>query len=620
MSDSLTTYCLLHDGSAAPVLVKHNNNTFHDLSCNATAKDARVLLQSGFPGLSLDSNTLLSPALQLNGDLAGFDDEQLRAFAEAERIRKHQVSFTSYTIEPDNRLCVISNNAQSLNNFLNIYGGVLDITPLLIKGSHPDYSEVTEFTISTDNSRYRVEYSSRSPVDSHKCTYCGLCGKLCPEACISEKLFFDFDKCTFCRECEKVCPSGAVDIYAVEEHILEIPALLTLGDTKVELPANSQNFYHEATINQYLSTLFASQVDEVITCDPAICQFSSRSRSGCDLCIHACPFDAISGDEQILIDGLKCQECGRCAGICPTGAIQYRRFDDQMFFEFFRTFPLKKQSIVVFGSEKELHSFWWHHHGTTFDNHLFLEYPCTSALSALHLISLLAHGASQVIILKADADDNPFAQKCIDQVNRLVETVFDTSSRVTATTIQGYLSPGPGNENSPLLSKNYTDLNYSNRRQKLSSIFEHALSNLGKTVTVQNDEDTLFHSIICDEEKCTQCLACLNECKIGALSADPSSLTLSWTGSLCTGCTACVDICPENALSTGSEVVISQSYFQAAIAAQAEPMRCKECGKIFGTKKSFDRVMKILASQKMDHDGHFEFCEDCRVIKLLESE
>ena len=64
MSVSLTTYCLLHDGSAAPVLVKHNNNTFHDLSCNATAKDARVLLQSGFPGLSLDSNTLLSPALR----------------------------------------------------------------------------------------------------------------------------------------------------------------------------------------------------------------------------------------------------------------------------------------------------------------------------------------------------------------------------------------------------------------------------------------------------------------------------------------------------------------------------------------------------------------------------
>jgi ferredoxin len=149
---------------------------------------------------------------------------------------------------------------------------------------------------------------------------------------------------------------------------------------------------------------------------------------------------------------------------------------------------------------------------------------------------------------------------------------------------------------------------------------EHAVSNLDKTVTVQNDEDALFHSIICDEEKCTQCLACLNECKIGALSADPSSLTLSWSGSLCTGCTACVDICPENALSTGMQAVISQAYFHPAIAAQAEPMRCKQCGKIFGTKKSFDRVMEILAREKMDHDGHFEFCEDCRVIKLLESE
>jgi ferredoxin len=109
-------------------------------------------------------------------------------------------------------------------------------------------------------------------------------------------------------------------------------------------------------------------------------------------------------------------------------------------------------------------------------------------------------------------------------------------------------------------------------------------------------------------------------CNIQALSADPSALILSWTGALCTGCTSCVDVCPENALSIGKEIHITHQFFQPAIAAQAEPMRCRECGKVFGTRKSFERVMEILAKQKLDHDGHFEYCEDCRVIKLLESE
>lgn len=620
MSNGFTTYCLIHDGSAAPVLEKRLNSNFQDLSNNSLTEDSRVLLHSGFPGLSQESPTMLSPALQLNGDLAGFDDKQLRLFAEAERIRKNQAYFSSYTIDPDNRLCVISDNAQSLNTFLNIYGGVLDLVPLLIKGSHPDFSEVTELGISFNKNSYRIEYSTRSPVDLNKCTYCSLCGKICPEACISERLYFDFEKCSFCRECENVCPTDAIDIYTVEQNVLDIPAILALGDTNVEVPENSQSFYHETNLNEYLSTLFPCQVDEVISCNHSMCQFSSRSKSGCDKCIQVCPAGAISGEEQIVINALKCIECGRCSGICPTGSIQYHRFDDTTFIEFFRTFPFKKKTIVVIGSAQELHNFWWHHHGTSFDNHLFLEYPLSEAISSLHLTFLLAHGASYVIVLKSEQTNAQLGQQIIDQVNRLLKDIFDESDRILISTAKDYPSLIPQTGDKSLLFENYNDLNYHNRRQKLSSIFDYALAHSEKPITLQYDDGSLFHSILCREDACTQCLACLNECKIQALSADPSSLTLSWTGALCTGCEACVDVCPENALSTGKDISINTSYFQPVIAAQAEPMRCKECGKIFGTKKSFERVMEILAKQKMDHDGHFEYCEDCRVVKLLESE
>ena len=414
MSKGFTTYRLIQDGSAASVFDRQVTNSFHDLSTHSTVEVSEVQLQSGFPGLNQDSQVILSPALQLNGDIAGLNDQQLHLFAEAERIRKNKTSFSSYTIEPDNRVCVISNDVSSLNRFLDTYGGILDITPLLMKGSHPDFGEVTELDLSYDENHYRIEYSTRSPVDHKKCTYCGLCGSTCPVACISEKLFFDFETCTFCRDCEKICPTGAIDIYAVEQNIIEVPALLALGDTNLEVPENAQNFYHEKTLEKFLSTLFPCQVDEFISCNHNICQFSSRTDAGCDECIRACSFGAIKGKEQIVINSLKCTECGRCAGVCPTGAIEYHRFEDSMFNEFFRLFQLEPETIVLFGSEEELHRFWWQHRDSRFDNHLFLESPRADALSAFHLLYMLAHGASHVIILDSGQDKNQVIQRTID--------------------------------------------------------------------------------------------------------------------------------------------------------------------------------------------------------------
>ena len=488
MSNGFITYCLVHDGSASPALHKHRDRSLQEISSPALSEDHTILLQSGFPRMSRESQTLLSPALQLNGDLAGFDDEQLHCFAEAERIRKNQASFSSYTIEADNRLCVISNDSRSLNRFLDTYGGILDITPLLVKESHPDFSQITDLAVSFTGSAWRIEYSIRSPVDQNRCSYCGLCGRLCPETCISETLFFDFETCSFCRECEKTCPTAAIDIYAVEQKILEVPAVLALGDTTVQGTEETRNFYREEHLESYLATLFPSQVEEVITCNHAICQFSSRSKTGCDQCLQVCAFEALSGDEKIVIDGFKCTECGRCAGICPTGAIQYKRFDDTAFIEFFRTFHLKENAVVVLGSELELHRFWWAHRGNSFDNHLFLEYPRLNALSALHFIFLLFHGASRVVLLEDAADKRPINRKSVDQANKLLEAVLKDPSRVSVSTIRDYPANRPTIEEKALLPRIYRDLAYTNRRQKLASLLQHAVADHQGTIILHSDE------------------------------------------------------------------------------------------------------------------------------------
>ncbi len=50
--------------------------------------------------------------------------------------------------------------------------------------------------------------------NSSKCTFCGLCGAICPGKAIEvgkidKKLHFESDKCIYCGKCVKICPTSA---------------------------------------------------------------------------------------------------------------------------------------------------------------------------------------------------------------------------------------------------------------------------------------------------------------------------------------------------------------------------------------------------------------------------
>ena len=44
----------------------------------------------------------------------------------------------------------------------------------------------------------------------------------------------------------------------------------------------------------------------------------------CEICIPACPFEAITMKEKAQINIAKCTGCGECVSICPTNAISLR--------------------------------------------------------------------------------------------------------------------------------------------------------------------------------------------------------------------------------------------------------------------------------------------------------
>lgn len=621
MSKFFPTCLLVQEGSNAPEL-QITEVDLHPGSTLSPEQGKTILLSGGYSSISPESGYPLSAALQLNHTLATFSPKELETIARAELTRINEVNYRSYTSETDNRVCVVGDSADVLNRFIDTYGGMLDIEPLLLKGYHPDIPTVTELNLEGHGRGCRLDYQIRSPINLEQCTYCGACGPACPEQCISENLFLDYDSCTFCKACEEVCESKAIDVHSALTKVLDIPAVIILGDVRVDLPKGTDCVYYEESLADYFATLFPCQIDEVVTCNNSICQYSGRLGRGCDLCFSSCRYGAISqGPNGVDVDSHKCEECGACVSACPTGALQNERFNDSSFVSYFSTVNIPQDGTVVVGDEQSLHGLWWRQQGNRREKVFFLHYDKLESLSFFHCMFLLSRGARRVVFLEGRKQNNKGAmlQKQIDLATEMLTRLYDIEDALVRCSFEDFDSvmdlPLSG-------SFGYAagDERFANRRQSLAVALEPLVNGSGRQVDMQPEGYIPFANVNCNRDRCTQCMACINDCRIQALSADPQQLTLNYVGAMCVGCGLCVRICPEDALTISQNFTLAGEFFAPAELARAEAMACKSCGKVFGTRKSYDRVMAILSKKEAVDTSHFEYCDTCRVVKLFESE
>lgn len=611
-------YLLKDTGAATPQFSREKA-----VPLSRSTNPENIVLRSGFFQNDEPAGFPLSAALQLNGDCTAMGPVELAAFGEAEIEKHHRISYRSYDVEPNYRVCVIADSAASLEKFSDTYGGILEIEPLLVGTYHEGFSHAEELEITASKRGYKLSYIAKSPVNFERCTYCGLCGRICPERCISENLYLDFGSCTFCIDCENNCPENAIDLHGIERISLEIPAIIVLGEPQLSLPERKTAIFHEDQVTDFLATIYSCRVDEVITCDHAICHLNggAGAEAGCRACLQSCSFGAVAiADREIVIDPFLCTECGACVSACPTGAIQNQKLTDSSFLEFFRSFELKQNTTVVIGSAADLKRLWWYSDRQRFDSTLFVEMVQSESLSPLHLLFLVAHGAAGVWVLSQQDATAENLRKSIDEVNLMLERWFDSTGICRICEPDELSADLLRDRSKSALPQQYRDLGFVNRRHKLSTVMEFLAGCAQRDITLEQGDVRFFGTVRCNEERCTQCLACLNCCPIGALSADPENLTLGWNGGLCVGCRSCVEACPEHALTYAPLALLDNDYFTFRIIAEAEPIRCEECGKVFGTKKSFERVIEILSRKQQNPPDHLQYCEDCRVLKLLENQ
>jgi len=620
----MTTYSghFLTAGKINPPSYSTKSLTFSPgLPFDAVADENKtLLLAGGFPAIHPDSSIPLSPTLQLNADLGDFSSEEITALAKAELKRLNSQSYRSFVQDADPRLTVLSADAALLHTFVDTYGGILQIDALLTTGYDPSFTTAHRIKITQDNKGLIVHFTVKQPVDLSRCNYCGNCGLTCPENCLNEELFLDFDRCTLCQKCTESCHQEAIDLHLVEERELYTPALLPLEGVEVSLPDSKKHIYSERNLPAFFKRIYASEIEEIIHWNAESCQYSARLGYGCRLCVDACSHQALHQNKKgVEPDHSACVECGACLAACPTGALQYQRFTDKNFIEYFTDFPLQPGSTVVLGNESSLHKFWWYGEKRAYPNVFFMEHPQPAALHAMHLLLLFAQGAAKILILTQNKDST---RKQITSSKQILKELFgheqDLQLLSEIGNLPSLLMQAGG---IPLTQTSFPASTGTGRREILLEIIQFlSVSNTAaKDIPAPGSED--FATVSCDGEKCTGCMACVGECRIGALRTDGKGYSLSHTPALCVRCGICVTICPENALGIQPGLLLADDFFSERLLAQTEPAKCKSCGKIFGTRKSLEKVISLLAARGMwdRSDDLLEYCENCRVITLYKS-
>ena len=409
---------------------------------------------------------------------------------------------------------------------------------------------------------------------------------------------------------------------------------------------------------------------------PSLCAHSRNEQIGCSACIDVCSARAIRSDALlkgkagarprrntpatpdpggqgggIVVDAHLCVGCGACTTVCPSGALGYALPGTQDQGRRMRTLLATyrraggKDAALLIHSEGA---------GQRLIDELGRAASVDAAVQGMparvlpmpvwHTASIgldlwlmaLAQGASQVWVLLTDEEAPEYRSALAEQMavaqallaglglaGTHLRTIELRDARDLPALDQALrATPAQG------VARACEAMAQAEKRSTLELALDHLLTTapaagrLPEAIALPA-AGAPWGSLALDAGKCTLCLSCVGACPASALADNPDLPQLRFIEKNCVQCGLCVKTCPEDALRLEPRLWLARdgkARKELRVLNEAEPFRCIECGKPFGTLRAIEATVARIGQHPAfagDQGRRLRMCSDCRVVAMF---
>ncbi len=344
----------------------------------------------------------------------------------------------------------------------------------------------------------------------------------------------------------------------------------------------------------------------------------------CRKCVDICPVAALSSENgMVVVDQYRCQGCGACALVCPSGTMQVpglRRELLSALEPFLHQLGSGDQvSIrVIFHDMNcgEMVPPTRNHNG---GRDLFFAVEEVGLIGPDVLLATLAHGAAGVALICDRTKAASIREGLAGQMRlgaAIVEGLkLQANSLIFAERIDD-LPDIPVREEAAVAAATGFTLDHDKRTLTRLAAGHLLPQKFAREPVIELPVGSPFGTIAVTAA-CSLCMACVGACPAGALLADGKTPRLVQIESRCHQCGACKVACPEKCISLQPRLLCDIDVAgPLRVLHEADPFKCVVCGETFASANMVGKMQEKLADHWMfssdQQKSRLQMCRTCR--------